>query len=622
MPRRFGVFDYKVPDELQKKVSVGQLVIIPFRSKDVFGIVSDIHPLSNVEKDLKSISKIAYEAPLFLEKQLALMKLVSAWYGISLPTASLLFAPPLQKKKLITQTPTAHDPYDKAGTQKKLQYHVYTNEYEHAAVLLKLIQEPCLILLPTIHTLESAFNLLSSGIQEQTLIWHSQLTTKQQFERWWQVRNGQKRIILGTRGSLFLPFLHLKNIIVDHEEDANHKHFDQTPRFHAKDMASELAKLNGASLHVMSASPSVESYAAIFSGKYKIKNAPTTRQERLWQTQSTDRLPEIVDMRDERRGKNFSLFSDAAADALLQTQEDAFVFINRLGSATSVGCQDCGHTMVCETCELPLVYHEIERQLHCPYGHSTQPMILTCPKCSSTIVRLRGAGTELVEKEVRKIFGDKKTHEIIRIDSEVGLHKSSANNENLTRIIIGTEMATSHVHWEKTQTIIFVDIDKQLAIPEYLSTEHVWHTIQTVQYHRKADSQFFIQTFHSEHVVFRSLSEPDRFYRTDLNARRSYGYPPYRYLVRYLLGRGTESEVVREAKIMYTTLQNSLTNEQKTITLLPPIETQPRAYRRQFWQVMVAKLSAENWQEDLVWLNSQVPENWKVDPNPISLLQP
>ena len=500
----------------------------------------------------------------------------------------------------------------KPKKQKLPKYHLYKNEQNHRDILEKITKGQTLILVPEVYLIDEVFGLLNKEQQKKTVIWNGSLSTKEKFERWLQIRNGEKTIILGTRAAVFLPFTNLKTIIIDFEEKENHKHWDQTPRFHAKDIASLLSKIHSSNLHLLSYSPSVESYFYVHKNNYKASNT-------FEQTKYESKNFSLVNMTDERRGKNFSIFSSDVEDAIIETKGDVFLFINRLGFATSVGCNDCGHKETCSGCKTPLVYHEKTRTLHCHYCKTKRAMQHACPTCRSTLVELRGMGTEHVDSLVRKLLGQKNTHKIIRIDSD---NQFIDEKDDTPRLVIGTEMAFQHIRWKSTDLIVFLDIDKQLALPEFLAAEHVWHRIGEVNYRRNDSSTFYIQTFNPNQLVLKSTTEPDRFYRTDLNLRRSLGYPPYQYLTRYFFGHQNQMVAKKQAENLEKHLRERLTNEKKGIIISSHIEMHPRFYRRKFWYAILVKLPTKTWQDDLVWLNQYVPGSWKIDPNPISILSP
>ena len=636
LPRPLGLFDYLAPKEIAKDIQVGQLVTIPWRKSELFGLVFVLTEFGEKKTaGLKAVSGIAHEEPLVSKSHLDFLQILSQWYGVSLATLAQMSLLPLQKKKLslLKLSPITHHKPQKlrlqttparqsltlqasAGGDFRLQ--IYHSQQSHASALSATIRGPTLLLVPEIYLIDEIHRLLPLALQGQTVIWHSQLTTKQQFERWLQIRSGERTIVLGTRGAVFLPIPNLQTIIIDYEHAENHKHWDQAPRFHVKDVAPLLAAATGATIHPMSYSPSVEGY----------DHDNTMSSPRRTSGESTTAIkisPDIrlIDLRAERRAGRFGLIADEIKETMRETVGDIFIFINRLGFSTSVGCNGCGYVARCERCQLPLIYHQKTSRLHCHYCQIQIKPNYVCPRCQNRVVQLRGAGTEFVETGVKKLFGDRLDHEIMRIDSE--RDPSTVAQDKIfqkPRIVVGTRMAFRHVRWEKTDLIVYVGIDQQLSLPEYRATEAVWHTVQETLYRKTAASRLYIQTFNPDNLLFQSLRAPEGFYERELKSRRALGYPPYQYLARYFYGQREARLAEREAERVYALLKSHLTKEKKSARISRAIEMQPRFYRNQFWYVIIVKLNPENWPDELFWLNQFIPANWKIDPNPISLLSP
>ncbi|MBI5222272.1 MAG: primosomal protein N' [Candidatus Magasanikbacteria bacterium] len=604
LPRHLSEFDYTIPAELAGRVKIGQMVEIPWRQSKCLGLVFALSRQTN--RELKTIEQILNPEPFLGETYINLLLELGKWYGMSPSTLIKMALPPLQKNK-IKKLELKKNKFKSAAKQTKIIFEQYQGESEHRTQLTKHLKNKTLILVPEVNLIDEVRQLLPVEMQEKIIVWHSGLSQKQQFENWTRIRNREKEIIIGTRGAVFLPFDGLKSIIIDYEHDENHKHWDQAPRFHAKDIAERLAKENNATLTLMSFTPACASYFAVHKSKFRGK------------LNLTPRKTEIADMREERLGGNYGALAESTMRAITDSKQDIFVYVNRLGFATSVGCNECGHIERCEHCETALVYHEKTQTLHCHYCRTGKPMIMVCPKCRSVISRLYGAGTEFVEKEVRRLFGAEPNREVIRIDSD---SKIEMRNESAKRCIIGTRTAFERVRWPRTDLVVFLDIDRQMNIPEYLAQENIWHLIQTVYYYKSADCRFIIQTSQENNLICRSLTEPDRFYRTTLNARRALNYPPYSYLTRYFYGHNNAAGAQKEAELVASELRRRLTKMSKSTILLGPIEMHPKFYRRQFWYEILIKLPVDTWQEDLKYLNQFIPETWKIDPNPISVLSP
>ncbi len=617
LPRRFTHFDYTIPQALAEAVLPGHLVRIPLKSSEIFGLVLSLRETRESDTSaLKEMIDIVHDTPILSETQLNNLLTLSSWYGVATGTLAKMMLLPLQKRKL--KSIELHE-IKKAKNQEtnRSSFFQYTSETQHQLSLNELINKSTnkqiLLLVPEITHIKEITSLLSEH-EDNIVTWHSGLSTKEQFERWLQIRNGEKQIIIGTRGAILLPFFNLGNVVIDYEHKNNHKHWDQAPRFHVKDIAELLRTTQGVDVTLMSYSPSVETYFNVHKEKYSVDEG----LQDIAQERSTNNL--IINLTNEHRGGNYAPISTKLEDALLDLKGNAFLHINRLGLATYIGCNDCGWRATCPTCKLPQILHEKNKLLTCHYCKTTNSLPVTCPKCKSAIVSLGGIGTETVEKYVREFVKKSKLpHEVIRIDSQ---STGALEHKSTPTIIVGTDAALPHIDWDATSLIALLDIDKQLAIPEFRAGEELWHMIQDIQYKKRDDATLIIQTRDPKHLVPRSLTEPDRFYRTDLNHRMSLGYPPYKYLVRYFYGHADYREAETVMKTSVDVLNKRLAETNKKITLSPAFEMHPRYYRGRHWFAVLARLEVNSWQDDLVWLNGHIPATWKIDPNPINILSP
>jgi primosomal protein N' len=621
LPRHIHAFDYAVPTDLAAALRVGQLVTVPFRSGTRFGIVRAIS--AGEQLGLKPVAAVIGYEPFVAERTIRLWETLALWYGASAGTIAGLALPPLHTRKLKGAT-LAPLPDPAAVPAAPIpEYRLYASETEHAAAVSASARGSALVIVPTIRDTERVFALLPESFRRHAIIWHGDLSPKEQYARWFAVRNAETPIVIGTRSAVFLPFTRLDTIVVDSEHSDHHKHWDQTPRYHAKDIAEELARIHGAALTLMSSTPSMESYARVFDGTYRIagSSVPKTKKDLWLSPLHPDNPPRAVDMRDERRGKNYSLFSERVAAALADHAGDMFFFLNRKGFATSVGCADCGAVIRCAACALPMAYHESLRSLSCHSCNTRADMPLSCPSCGSSVVRLRGAGVELAETDIRRMLADRLRHRIIRIDGASAAPPAEADDD-APRIIIGTEAALPFVRWDKTTLIVFLDIDKEILLPEYRAVEAAWHRIRDTDFLRRPDSEFYLQTFNTEQTIFRSLAEPDRLYRIELSGRKSLAYPPYAYAVRYLFGGKNDAEARRHADAAYEMLAKFLTTEPKTATISAPMATHPPYARGAYWQMILLRLPVERWRRDMIAANSCIAGEVKIDPNPLSILSP
>jgi primosomal protein N' (replication factor Y) len=326
-------------------------------------------------------------------------------------------------------------------------------------------------------------------------------------------------------------------------------------------------------------------------------------------------------MREERRAKNFAFFAEDVSTAIASETGDVYIFVPRRGFATSVGCHDCGYSFQCKKCERALIYHDDTRTLRCHYCSIAEPMTLSCPRCHSVVVDMRGGGTELVEKTIQMLLSQQNTHEIIRIDGDT--EEINISSSIKPKIIIGTQRAIPLVDWDNTNLIILTGLDDILGLPELHATENVWYNTLDVLYHRKESSQIYIQTYHTEHVVFKSFTEPDRLYRTELNIRKQFSYPPYSdQLIRYIVS-ATDIQTAEKLGIeLRHELEQKLTISNFFAKIDGPISMSPTIYRGLYRFVLIGKYTGADWQHTLSTLHRSLVTPCTIDPNPITLLSP
>ena len=604
--------DYSVPEEFANKIRIGQLVKIPFRNKEEFGVILEIKASNKPNIKTKPIKEIVFEEPVLSEKQLYFLMDISEFYHVSLGFLLKGNLLPLQKTKL-KKIPAANRAANLIiNKPAKPQVYIHKNETEKTEIILKKITSgQTLILVPELTAIKKITDILPKNILNRAVAITSELTNKELFAKWLQIWSGEKDIVIGTRTALFLHWFHLTNIILTDEGNSNYKSWDMAPRFHTRDAALFLSKHHGAVLSLLSHTLSVESY---YFAKNKVYN--TSHDLKI---PPLNKTTEIVDIKSERRGGNYSLMSvDVLNEFKKNKTGDVVFFLNRRGTASYVGCADCGNILKCPHCKLSLTYHQDKNILSCHYCKFSEPMPSVCKNCRGVNVAAHGAGTQLAEELIKKITaktGDSRP--VIRIDSDENELAKLKTEED--KIIICTQLAWPYLVWNKIKLFVFLDADAPLFIPEYKIIENLWQQIRDVQYKLPSESGFFIQTGYPEHLVFKSLYDPDLFYSEQLAERRALGYPPFKYMLKLLAGNQKADIIEKEAEKIKTDLFH-LTKGISGIKILGPLETSPYYYNGQYWQVILAKIGYENYKQNTKLLLSHVPENWKVDPNPNSLL--
>jgi len=617
MPWKLSELDYSVPDELADKIRIGHLVKIPFLKKEIFGIVSGFTDgKSGVNPDkIKKISSIEMVQPALSSLQLAFLSDMSEFYRTSLGFLLKGNLLPLQKRKLAKLNDAA--PPAKI-TNKKISGKPVFFLYDAPADKLKFFIDEIkdadgqiLLLVPELPDIETWKIIMPPDLLEKTIFVTGELGNKELFSLWMQIWLGEKKIIIGTRRALFLPWFNLQKIFLDDEGNPDYKSWDMAPRFHTRDAAMFLARHHQARLYLMSHTPSVETY---FFCKQKTYDG----WEKLEKIPALKNLPEIIDMRSERKGGNYNFLSEELVRKIIDNKRgDIFLFVNRRGSASYVGCRDCGNVIKCPKCGFTLTYHEAGNLLKCHYCGYTEPMRSHCAACGGVNMTMYGVGTQQVENSVRKLLKPGDGRIVIRIDSDNNDLKKLAIAGN--KIIIGTQLAWPYADWKKIGLMAFLDFDTPLFIPEYKIAENLWQMLRDAQMRLEPAIDFILQTNHPDHQLIRALSSPGVFYEEQLKERRIMQYPPYKFLLKLSCGHKDKALAGKESARLKAALL-SLTKDQKSIKINGPFEASPYYYGGQYWQVILAKISFEDYKKNTKLILSAVPETWKADPNPGSIL--
>jgi primosomal protein N' (replication factor Y) len=247
------------------------------------------------------------------------------------------------------------------------------------------------------------------GAGGRVAIVHGRLSVGERYDTWQRARRGEIDVIVGTRSACFTVLPNLGIIVLDEEHDASYKHAPpmHPPYYHARDVAVQMAQRQGAPLILASATPDLETYQRAQRGDYVY--VPLARRIATGGKGTHIDLPpvHIVDMRDELRSGNRTMFSRALQASLadvLGREEQAILLLNRRGQATYIFCRDCGYVLECANCDTPLTYHRAGEQLRCHHcGHQQNPP-KTCPECGGEHIRYFGAGTQQVESKLQEIF--------------------------------------------------------------------------------------------------------------------------------------------------------------------------------------------------------------------------
>ncbi|MDE3105130.1 MAG: primosomal protein N' [Acidobacteriota bacterium] len=413
-----------------------------------------------------------------------------------------------------------------------------------------------LLLVPEIGLTPAMAGQMLAAFGSDVALLHSQLTPDERAEQWHRIRRGEARVVVGTRSAVFAPLVKLGLIIVDEEHDSSYKQ-EETPRYHGRDVAVMRAKIDGATVVLGSATPSLESWANAEKGRY-------ARLEML--TRVADRaLPavELVDMRAEFQavGKE-ELFSRRLVEetqAALDRGEQVIILLNRRGYSYVVMCRSCGEKLECENCAIAMTYHKHAggdiaqpgQRLECHYCGYRRTVPQTCPKCQSEHLYYLGAGSQQGEERLQEIFPGARIGRMDRdtvrgrSDMERLLTRLHAGEINL---LVGTQMIAKGHDIHGVTLVGVVGADHALGMPDFRAAERVFQLLTQVSGRAgrgELPGKVLVQTYYPDHyaIQFSARHDYPGFVAKEMQYRRWMHYPPYTVLANVVV----QSEKLEEA---------------------------------------------------------------------------
>jgi len=381
---------------------------------------------------------------------------------------------------------------------------------------------------------------------EGVAVLHSALSDVERAREWWRVRNGDARVVVGTRSAIFAPLENLGLIIVDEEQESSYKQ-EETPRYHGRDVAIVRAKMENAAALLGSATPSLESYHHARSGKYELLTLASRVEQRAMAS------VEIVDLREDfaktHQTSPISAALHAGIAECLAQKTQALVLINRRGYSWSVLCRSCGASVQCENCSISMTHHKQRNRLECHYCGSLKPIPKQCPKCQSNYVYFFGEGSEHLEERLRKEFPGAR---IARLDRDTARTKRQyqetlgAFASGALDILVGTQMLAKGHDFQRVTLVGVVSADSSLSLPDFRAAERTFQLLTQVAGRAgrgELPGRVLIQTFYPEHYAIQDAVKQDyqAFYERETQFRRVMAYPPFTSLANVIV-RDTDLE--------------------------------------------------------------------------------
>ena len=396
-------------------------------------------------------------------------------------------------------------------------------------------------------------------------IYHSKFPDAERVEIWQkQLSDSPYDVILGVRSSIFLPFQKLGLVIIDEEHETSYKQQDPAPRYHARNAAIMLASIFGAKTLLGTATPSIETYYNARQGKYGLVEL----NERHRQIQ----LPhiELVDIKELGRKKRMNgQFSPLLLQKIkeaLESKEQVILFQNRRGFAPMIECRTCGWVPKCRNCDVSLTYHKRLNQLTCHYCGYTYQVPAVCPACGGTELVNRGFGTEKIEDDIRQLFPEAR---VARMDLDTTRSRTAYEKiisdfeEGRTDILIGTQMVSKGLDFDRVSVVGILNADSMLNYPDFRSHERAFQLMAQVAGRagrRNRQGLVVLQTKSPDLPLIRQVLDNNyrELYEDQLTERRLFRYPPFYRLIYVYLKHRKEEVAEQAAAQMAAYLRNGL----------------------------------------------------------------
>jgi len=407
-----------------------------------------------------------------------------------------------------------------------------------------------ILLVPEIGLTPAVAADLHQTFGDEVAILHSALSDKERAQQWHRIKSGDARMVVGTRSAVFAPVADLALVIVDEEHDSSYKQ-EETPRYHARDIAVVRAKMANAVVILGSATPSLESYFNAKKNKYALVELPDRVEQRP--------LPEveIIDMRQEfQETGHEQVISRKLAGEIKERfdrKEQVMVLLNRRGYSPVVLCRTCGKSLECQNCAIALTHHKREHKMICHYCGFTAPVPKVCVHCGSEYVYFLGTGSEKLEELLHGMFPQAR---IARLDRDtVRGHEDfertlNALSEGELDLLVGTQMIAKGHDIHGVTLVGVVGADSALGLPDFRAAERTFQLLTQVAGRAgrgQSPGKVILQTYFQDHYAVQYAARHDftGFYEKELRFRSWMHYPPYSALANVLIRSDKLDEVLQ-----------------------------------------------------------------------------
>lgn len=655
--KRPGQFDqaltYKVPDSLLSACRPGQGVGIDLRGKRTRGIVISLQ--SKLTENIQNMQDVLELLPdLELpERTIHLARRISDYYQCSMLRALKLFVPKTlwqgKGKRVLSQI--EKEPYQKPDTSlfpvAEFQYELTSSQSKalesirnddrpvllhgvtgsgKTEIYLRLILEEAakgkqsILLVPEIALTPQTIDYFRRYFGPHLAVFHSRLSDGQRLHEWFKVKSGYAPLVIGSRSAIFAPVQDLGAIIMDEEHEWTYKQ-ESSPYYETHRVAEMMKETTGCRLVLGTATPRLETYYKAKAGDYI--------HVRLSERVNNSALPkiEVVDLREEFKRKNFSIFSHSLfsrIDDRLKRKEQIILFVNQRGMARAVVCRDCGGALSCPQCEVSLKLHGgpfgTKQYLLCHYCSYQSDLLLSCPQCGSVNIRHAGLGTERVEEELSKAFPQAR---VVRADKDTTSDKLGfqpiyeAFKKEDYDILVGTQMVAKGLDFPNVTLIGIMLADIGLHVPDFRSHERLFHLITQVS-GRAGRGEFpgevVLQTYQPDHHAIRMAAayQYEDFAQKELDFRQRLNYPPHGHLVKFTVTGPSQEQLRAHVKEEQEVLEDIFRVNELPVTIVSAPAMIAKVGQNYYYNVLLRSPRPH-----VIFDHWTPPKGWRIDMDPV-----
>ena len=445
------------------------------------------------------------------------------------------------------------------------------------------------MLVPEISLTPQMVKQVKERFGNNVAVLHSGLSEGEKYDEWRRIRRGEAQVVVGARSAIFAPLQNLGLIVIDEEHESSYKQND-TPRYHARDVALLRSKFHHCPVVLGSATPSLASRARAQKGRYELLLLTKRANQKS--------LPKVdlIDLKTvEFAGGQFDL-SVPLVDAIkekIAKKEQVILLLNRRGFASFMLCRNCGFVLKCPNCDISLTLHKDTQQMQCHYCGHKEAIPKKCPSCQSEKIRFLGTGTQKVQEELETLIPEAK---ILRMDVDTTRRKGSYKKildsfgEHKADILLGTQMIAKGLDFPNVTLVGVINADTALSLPDFNSSEKTFDLLTQVSGRAgRADKtgRVMIQTYNPENYAIKLAQNQDyeAFYQKEMQVRFQGNYPPFFYTTLITITSKNEQSAAKEAFVIKRMLMREL--HAPTIILGPTPSSIARIKNQYYYQILV-----------------------------------